>query len=193
MPSVLQRQSVLAWGWTASGVACKKAHDPHEHGTEDGGKFAEHVVEPIEFCGLVFGDEPGIVGTTEGLNAALNKTDDNGQDIKLVFFVHHGSPDGDTDVNTDGEIDGFPDTPILAEFTKQECSGESHELGNQKRFDQIIGLKPDGHPIIDGHSDNRVHTIDIKPVSQQKDENCFSMTDFSQGAEELAKTVGNDI
>ena len=49
-----------------------QADHSHEGRTDNGREFPEHVVETVEFRRLLFGDQPGIIGAAQGLNAALD-------------------------------------------------------------------------------------------------------------------------
>jgi len=56
-----------------------------EDGADDHGEFAEHVVEPEVLGRPAFRDDAGIEGARQRLNASLDESDHDGQDVEFIL------------------------------------------------------------------------------------------------------------
>jgi len=89
------------------------------------------------------GADPGIDGPAQRLNASLHEADNDGHNVELVALPDEGGPDGECQVDGDGDEDGSFGSDLRPQVPESYGRRESDELRDQQGHDEVVGLETD--------------------------------------------------
>lgn len=152
----------------------------NEEGADDGGAFAEDIVDAEVFAALFSRYESHKVGAADGLNASLKQAHGDGEDPKFREIVQLNGKEGDGRVGGDGYGDEFLTRHSAGKLCEDEGRREGDDLGHKEGEEKPLGFQPQGFAVSRGHIDDGVDAVDVKEEAYEEKEEGFVFVNMGQ-------------
>ena len=174
-------------------VAGDLADGADEGGAHEGGAFAADIQEPEVFTGLGRWDDAREVGAREGLDAALEHADHDGQQPELPLVFEKDGEDGDAKVGDDADGDEFRCGVTCGEAAEEDGEWKGHDLRHEERQQEACRVQSEGGAVGSGHVDDGVDAVDIEEESEEKEEDLLFRPDVAEGAPQSRETLAHGV
>lgn len=138
------------------------ADDSYHCGAKKGCALAADIHDTEVFAGFLRWDNTGKVGTGQGLYAALEHADADGQYPEMKLRGHEKGEDGNAKVSNDTDRDQPAGIKTLRESAKQDRAGEGYDLCQQQCAEQSVAVKAESGSVGGSHINNRINTVNIE-------------------------------
>lgn len=167
------------------------ADDSYHCGAKKGCALAADIHDTEVFAGFLRWDNTGKVGTGQGLYAALEHADANGQYPEMKLGGHEKGEDGNTKVGNDADSNQPAGIKTLCESAKQDRAGEGYDLCQQQCAEQAVAVKAESGSVGGGHVDNGIDSVNIEEKGKQEQKDMFFASDMPDGIPETLKAAAN--
>lgn len=162
------------------GSSGELSHDAHQGGAHEGGAFAENVIDTEVFPRFFGRDDPGKVGTGQGLDGALEHSHQESQKPELPLLVQLDSEQRDQRIGSDADLQKQRSGILLGKPGEEQGKGEGDHLGQKESQEKPCRVKPQGASVGSRHLDDGIDPVDEEKECQKVQENMLLPPDIQE-------------